>query len=49
MSCTITIRELHTMPELTACVQLQYDIWGITPGNNTSSYIMNAAIHNGGA
>ncbi len=49
MSGTITVRELHTMPELTTCVQLQYDIWGITPGNNTSSYIMNAAIHNGGA
>jgi predicted GNAT superfamily acetyltransferase len=44
----VIIRELQTMPEFTALVEMQQAIWGMVRGEATSPYIMNAARHNGG-
>lgn len=44
----VIIRELRAMPELYALVEMQQAIWGMSPAEATSPYLMNAAIHNGG-
>lgn len=44
----VTLREIHTMPEFRALLELQQAIWGMPPGEATSPYVMNAVVHNGG-
>lgn len=44
----LQIRELHTMPDLVASVELQEAVWQMQPYECASPYSMNAIIHNGG-
>jgi predicted GNAT superfamily acetyltransferase len=44
----MTIREVHTMNDLTATVELQKVIWRMQGEECTSAYVQNAVIHNGG-
>ncbi len=44
----VTIREIHSMPDFNALLELQQAIWGMTPGEATSPYMMAAVVHNGG-
>lgn len=44
----LILREIRTMPEFRALLELQQAIWGMPPGEATSPYVMNAVIHNGG-
>lgn len=44
----IIIREVHTMDDLTATVALQKAVWQMQGDEFTSTYVQNAAIHNGG-
>lgn len=44
----LQIRELHTMQDFIATVELQQDTWQMRPYECASPYTMNAIIHNGG-
>lgn len=44
----VVIREVKTMLEFNALLELQQAIWGMTPGEATSPYMMNAVVHNSG-
>jgi predicted GNAT superfamily acetyltransferase len=44
----LVIREMHAMSDFNALLDLQQVIWGMTPGEATSPYMMNAVVHNGG-
>jgi len=44
----VRLRELHSMNDLNATVELQLDVWGMQPHECASPYVLNAAIHNGG-
>ncbi len=44
----VILREIRSMPEFRALLELQQAIWGMSPGEATSPYVMNAAVHNGG-
>lgn len=44
----VIIRELRAMPAFYTLLEMQQAIWGMSPGEATSPYLMNAAVHNGG-
>jgi len=49
MSDTITIRELRTMPDITATVELQKAVWGMHDVELSSPHTLRAIAHAGGA
>ena len=49
MSDTLTIRELETMPELDATVDLQRAVWGMRDVEVSSPHTLRAIVHSGGA
>lgn len=49
MSDTITIRELRTMPDINATVELQKAVWGMTDVEVSSPHTLRAIVHAGGA
>ena len=49
MSDKITIRELKTMPELNATVELQLAVWGMRDFEAASPHTLRAIVHSGGA
>ncbi len=49
MTDTITIRELKTMPELNATVDLQRAVWGMHDVEVSSPHTLRAIVHSGGA
>lgn len=44
----LVLREIQTMPEFNALLELQQAIWGMSPGEATSPHTMKAIVHNGG-
>lgn len=49
MSDKVVIRELKTMPELEATVELQRAVWGMRDVEATSPHTLRAIVHSGGA
>ena len=49
MSETITIRELRTMPDINATVELQKAVWGMHDVEVSSPHTLRAIVHAGGA
>ncbi len=49
MSDAITIRELRTMPDINATVELQKAVWGMTDVEVSSPHTLRAIVHAGGA
>ena len=49
MSDTITIRELRTMPDINATVDLQKAVWGMQDVEVSSPHTLRAIVHAGGA
>jgi predicted GNAT superfamily acetyltransferase len=49
MTDEITIRELKTMPELNATVELQRAVWGMHDVEVSSPHTLKAIVHSGGA
>lgn len=49
MTAPISIRELTTMPELNATVELQRAVWGMQDAEAASPHTLRAIVHSGGA
>ena len=49
MADTITIRELRTMPDIIATVELQKAVWGMQDVEVSSPHTLRAIVHAGGA
>jgi predicted GNAT superfamily acetyltransferase len=44
----LILRDIQTMPEFNALLELQQAIWGMSPGEAASPHTMKAIVHNGG-
>ena len=48
MSSELQIREIHSMPDIMATLELQESVWQMQPYECASPYTLNAVVHNGG-